>query len=160
MLSKTPKKTPKNTYLTVIKNTQLISIDLIIKNKDNKYLLGLRNNKPAKDYWFVPGGRICKLEDFTDAIKRISLNEIGIKLNNGKSLGVYRHLYKDNFDNDDFETEYIVFPYSFTVNNIKIKTDNQHSIVKWYSKKEILDDPFIHINVKKYFYDTTDNKIL
>ena len=39
MLSKTPKKTPKNTYLTVIKNTQLISIDLIIKNKDNKIFI-------------------------------------------------------------------------------------------------------------------------
>ena len=87
-------KTPKNTYLTVIKNTQLISIDLIVKNKENKYLLGLRNNKPAKNFWFVPGGRIRKLEDFADAIKRISLDEIGVELNNGKSLGVYRHLYK------------------------------------------------------------------
>ena len=38
----TPKQTPKPTYLTVIKNTQLISIDLIVKNKDNKYLLGLK----------------------------------------------------------------------------------------------------------------------
>ena len=160
MLSKTPKNTPKNTYLTVIKNTQLISIDLIVKNKENKYLLGLRNNKPAKNFWFVPGGRIRKLEDFADAIKRISLDEIGVELNNGKSLGVYRHLYKDNFDNNDFETEYIVFPYLFTVNDIEIKTDNQHSIVKWYSEKEILNDPFIHINVKKYFYDTSDNKIL
>lgn len=81
---------------------------------------------------------ICKLEDFTDAIKRISLNEIGMELNNGKPLGVYRHLYKYNF-----ETEYIVFPYLFTVNNVEIKIDDQHSIVKWY-----------YINVKKYFYDT------
>ena len=65
-------ETPKNEYLNVIKHTQLISVDLLIKNNKNKYLLGLRNNRPAKNTWFVPGGRVFKTEKFNEAVKRIS----------------------------------------------------------------------------------------
>ena len=155
-------ETPKKDYLHVIKNTQLISIDLLIKNENNKYLFGLRNNKPANNFWFIPGGRVCKLEKFEQAIKRLSKGEIGFELNNGKSLGVYRHSYPDNFDNDDFGTEYIVFAYLFTVHtsDINIKLDDQHSITKWLSKEEILNDPSVHIYVKNYFIENPDNKIL
>ncbi|MHC5075082.1 MAG: GDP-mannose mannosyl hydrolase, partial [Planctomycetota bacterium] len=45
-------------FINVIKLTPLVSIDLLIKNADGKYLLGLRENEPAGNYWFVPGGRI------------------------------------------------------------------------------------------------------
>ncbi len=43
--------------LEVIKNAPLVSIDIIVKNKDGKILLGFRNNEPAKNTWFIPGGR-------------------------------------------------------------------------------------------------------
>ena len=42
--------------LEVIKNAPLVSIDIIVKNKDGKILLGFRNNEPAKNTWFIPGG--------------------------------------------------------------------------------------------------------
>lgn len=48
------------TFETVVASTPLISIDLLVKNKKGEYLLGLRNNRPAQGYWFVPGGRIQK----------------------------------------------------------------------------------------------------
>ena len=49
-------------FREIIKNAPLVSIDLIVKNREGKILLGLRINKPAQNTWFVPGGRIRKDE--------------------------------------------------------------------------------------------------
>ena len=49
-------------FLDVIKATPLVAIDLIIKNSSGFVLLGKRFNRPARGFWFVPGGRIRKDE--------------------------------------------------------------------------------------------------
>lgn len=49
-------------FKTIVDNTPLISIDLIIYNAKSEVLLGKRNNPPAKAHYFVPGGRIYKNE--------------------------------------------------------------------------------------------------
>ena len=48
---------PKEEYVNIIKQTQIISTDLIIFNQLGQVLLGYRNNEPAKNTWFVPGGQ-------------------------------------------------------------------------------------------------------
>ena len=60
----------KELFSSIIENTPLISIDLVVKNHENKILLGKRINKPAYNSWFVPGGRIYKDEkiDFVLAV--------------------------------------------------------------------------------------------
>ncbi|HCB8003312.1 TPA: GDP-sugar hydrolase WbdI, partial [Escherichia coli] len=45
-------------FREIIKLVPLVSIDLLIENENGEYLFGLRNNRPAKNYFFVPGGRI------------------------------------------------------------------------------------------------------
>ena len=67
----------KSVFTTVIDSTPLVSIDLLIENTDGKILLGYRNNRPAKGYWFVPGGRIQKGESMDDAFQRLTQSEIG-----------------------------------------------------------------------------------
>ena len=69
----------KKRFLKVIKNTPLVSIDLVIKDLENNIWLGKRVNEPAIGKWFVPGGRILKGESLNDAFERITLNEIGYK---------------------------------------------------------------------------------
>ena len=51
----------KTDFSFIVKNTPLISIDFCIL-KGKKILLGKRLNSPAKDFYFVPGGRIRKGE--------------------------------------------------------------------------------------------------
>ena len=58
----------------------LISIDLLVQNEHGEYLLGLRNNRPAQGYWFVPGGRVLKNETLDGAFKRLTFEELGIEL--------------------------------------------------------------------------------
>ena len=45
----------KEVFSSVIENTPLVSIDLVVKNKYGQTLLGKRLIKPAKAHWFVPG---------------------------------------------------------------------------------------------------------
>ena len=55
-------------FENVIKKTPMIAIDLCITD-ENKILLGKRINPPAKNYYFVPGGRIRKSETIKNAQK-------------------------------------------------------------------------------------------
>ena len=87
--------------LEIIKETPLVSVDLIIRNPSEMVLLGKRTNRPAKGYWFVPGGRIIKNETINQALKRISKVEVGLDLSAEAPslLGAYDHIYEDNFLN-------------------------------------------------------------
>ena len=81
--------------LEIIKATPLVSIDLVIRNPTGKVLLGKRINRPAKGYWFVPGGMIIKNETIGHALKRISKAEVGLDLSTEapRLLGAYDHIY-------------------------------------------------------------------
>ena len=145
----------KDTLLKIIKNTPLVSIDLIIRDKNANVLLGLRNNEPAKGNWFVPGGRIRKDEHIADAFARISLAEIGMKLElaASKFLGVYEHLYSQNFAHEpDISTHYIVLAYETTIgSDFKDFPLSQHREVRWWSINELLASAQVHSYTKNYF---------
>jgi colanic acid biosynthesis protein WcaH len=155
--------TPLDEYLTVIKNTQLMAIDLIVSNEKNEILLGYRNNEPAKNTWFTFGSRVYKSETFENACERISKNEIGtlIQLKNCIKRGVYKHNYTNNFNNNDFGTNYIVFAYEYKCNekDLVIKGDDQHSVFSWFNINEIMALDNVHEYVKNYFVDTPPNKL-
>lgn len=142
-------------FLEVIDLTPLVSIDLIIKRSDNKYLVGERTNKPAQNYWFVPGGRIRKNETLSAAMKRISKVELGFEINIEDTLllGAYDHIYEDNFNAAaDINTHYVALGYQVSVPmNISINTDSQHANIKWLSGDELLASDLVHGNTKKYF---------
>ena len=149
------KRLPEKEYTEVVKNTPLVSIDLIIEDIDGKILLGYRLNNPARHTWFVPGGVIRKNEHFLDAFKRISEDEIGIQIELSKTLfiGVYEHLYKTNFaDNPDFGTHYIVNAFSIKIKQKAIDLPKtQHSEYWWATKEELLAHEKVHVNSKNYF---------
>ena len=61
-------------FKTIIDNTPLVSVDLIVKCK-GKILLGKRVNKPAQGYWFTLGGRVLKTRIFRALLNAsVSLN--------------------------------------------------------------------------------------
>ena len=131
----------KSDFSKVIKNTPLISIDLCIL-KGRKILLGKRKNPPAKNFFFVPGGRIFKSELKQHAFSRILKNELGFSVRKDhdkfiKELGCYEHFYEDNFlDNEDFSTHYLVLAYLIPFSSIMKENEevlnNQHSEFIWF----------------------------
>ena len=145
----------KETFKCVVKNAPLISIDLIIENKNKQYLLGKRKNKPAKGFLFVPGGRILKGENISKAFERITLAEIGksIPISIAKFLGVFEHFYKDSVFNDQISTHYIVLAYKLKISDIEISSlpRTQHMNYFWLSISEILKREDVHPYTKLYF---------
>lgn len=128
---------------------------MIIKHND-KYLVGKRINKPAKDYYFVPGGVIYKSEKINDTFKRLSQKELGILLTQDDFTFhmISQHWYSDNFMNDDFGSHYVSLSYIAKISDEQcnmINLDDQHSSVKWLSEKELLDDESVHPYTKGFF---------
>lgn len=142
-------------FKKIIHLTPLISIDFVL-SFDNKYLLGFRRNEPAKNFWFVPGGRILKNETISQAIKRISLSELNfiIEENRLKFNKITEHIYSNNFFNDEFSTHYISLSYIYYLSNEELKfinLNNQHNEIKWFNFNEIMNNENVHKNTKILF---------
>lgn len=145
---------PLEIFKTVISSTPLISIDLIVTNKEGDVLLGMRTNRPAKGYWFVPGGRIQKDESMASAFKRLTLNELGKEFDiaQAKLMGPFEHFYRDNVTSDDFSTHYIALGYRLVVDDTQlVLPTEQHSQYTWMSINELLEHRDVHTHTRWYF---------
>jgi len=144
----------ENIFKSIVKNTPLVSIDLIVRNKSNEILIGKRVNRPACGYWFVPGGRIRKDENMESAFLRLTNNELGldISMSHGQFLGPFEHFYEDNFSNDNFSTHYIVLAFELSLDvNLEDLPPQQHSQYRWVTEKEMMESDLIHTNNRFYF---------
>ncbi|PTQ89767.1 GDP-mannose mannosyl hydrolase [Agitococcus lubricus] len=144
----------KDAFLTVVRDTPLVSIDLVVKDAEGKILLGYRKNSPAKGYWFVPGGRICKNETLDQAFARITLTELGIALKRETAilLGLYDHIYTDNFANvEGIGTHYVVMAYAVELSTAALSLPKeQHSDYTWMSATELTQHAYVHPNTQAY----------
>ncbi|SAL72199.1 NUDIX hydrolase [Caballeronia peredens] len=143
-------------FLTVVRLTPLVSIDLIVTDGNRRILLGHRRNRPARGTWFVPGGRIAKNESLDAAFKRIVNNELGVagmERSASRFFGVFEHHYDDNFaGTDDAGTHYIVLAYAMTLSGtVPIGRFDQHSEYQWLLPDELLARDDVHDNTKAYF---------
>ena len=142
------------TFKTVVASTPLVSIDLIIRNSQEQVLLGLRNNRPAQGYWFVPGGRIQKDERLEDAFSRLVEVELGVEAKFQKAgfLGPYQHFYADNFSGDSFSTHYVVLGYELLLDiDLNNLPTDQHQNYRWFGVDELLASDQVHQHTKDYF---------
>lgn len=155
MVGKKATKLNCNDFIEVVKNTPLVSIDLIIKNDRSQVLLGLRENAPARNYWFVPGGRILKNERIGEAFERIANDELGINLayKDANFLGVFEHLYQDNFAQmQGFGTHYVVLAHEIKIAETQlISPKAQHSRYKWFDQESLRKTKNVHPYTKAYF---------
>ncbi|MDT7032634.1 MULTISPECIES: GDP-mannose mannosyl hydrolase [Enterobacter] len=144
----------KSLFQSIVANTPLISVDLIVINKEGLALLGQRQNRPAQGYWFVPGGRIFKDESFEQAFRRITNDELGVELALSTAIfrGVYEHFYDDNFSGDNFSTHYVVHGYTLSLETeALVLPRTQHNDYKWFNVEALLNEPLVHQYTKNYF---------
>ncbi|CAD6878612.1 GDP-mannose mannosyl hydrolase [Methylomonas albis] len=143
----------KQDFLTVVKNTPLVSIDLIVRSSRDELLMGLRVNEPAADYWFVPGGRIYKSETLENAFQRITETELGTaySIDSADLLGAFTHLYETNFAKQPgVTTHYVVLGYQLQLDlDINQLPAQQHSDYRWIGKNGDLSE--VHPNSQAYY---------
>ncbi len=149
-----------NTFKTIVAEAPLVSVDLVVVRGAQEVLLGLRNNRPAQGFWFVPGGRIFKNESIQSALARIAEAELGLgaALAAGEIvphwLGAFEHFYSDCFAGDvGISTHYVVLGHTLHVPmdcSLPV-CDEQHSQLRWWPIEEALASPVVHRYTKDYF---------
>jgi colanic acid biosynthesis protein WcaH len=149
---------PKSDFFNVVKNTPLISIDLIIRDPSGAILMGWRNNEPAKNTWFVPGGCIHKNERISDAFERIMRTEIALEIpfREARFVGAFEHFYSTNcFGDPGFGTHYCVLAHALRLDyRPNIKVDSQHSKFDWLTSSST----DVHPHSRVYFDPLYDDE--
>ncbi|ANI28369.1 GDP-mannose mannosyl hydrolase [Yersinia entomophaga] len=143
-------------FKTIVANTPLISIDLVVQDSQNRILLGKRLNRPAKNYWFVPGGRVRKDETLADAFTRLAKEELGLatSIQNAAFIGPFEHFYPDNFSEEEFSTHYVVLGYKLVIETPLVQLPkDQHSQYCWRAVDDLLSADDVHLHTKLYFQD-------
>jgi colanic acid biosynthesis protein WcaH len=153
-------------YQDAIKKTQIVSVDLLVRNHEGKYLVGLRKNKPAQGTYFIPGGRVYANETIRMGLQRVARDELGIDVSTVECefRGVYEHVYPDNFTSDDFGTHYVVFAYHIELAGscpvlLSEKMADQHHDFMWLSAPEMRSHPDVHEYTKLYSLDNDYNRV-
>ena len=143
--------------LKLIELGPLVSIDLLITNHSGKLLVGMRKNKPALGYWFVPGGRIRKGQSLGEAFAKITNRELGKKLkySAARFVGAYTHIYDENFaGKENISTHYVVLAYMVSLDlDLSALPTEQHSEYRWLESENATDanSGMVHENVVPYF---------
>lgn len=146
---------PHDVFASVVRHAPLVSIDLVIRNPRGEILVGFRRNRPAQGYWFVPGGRIGKGERIAEAFARITRGELGMehRIENAAFLGVFEHIYEDNFSGDpSFGTHYVVLGYAFAADPTALSPPpDQHDTYLWLPEADVVAREDVHEYTKRYF---------
>ena len=138
------------TFKTVIDSVPLVSVDIILK-KDGKVLLGKRVNKPAKGFFFSPGGRVKKNESIANAMARIANYELNLELKFvPKFIGVFEHFYDDS-NYESVSTHYLNLAFEYEVEKAPDLPAEQHSQYRWFAIDELLASKQVHKYAKDYF---------
>jgi colanic acid biosynthesis protein WcaH len=150
-----PTRLSEADFRTVVRLAPLVSIDLVIRNGQGDVLLGLRNNEPAKGFYFVPGGVILKNESLSAAFARILENETNFRaaIADARLLGAYEHFYAANrFGDPGVGTHYVALAYELDLpDTAMLKSDAQHSELRFWSEAALVQSPDVHENTKAYF---------
>lgn len=124
---------PYEEWWSIVANVPLVSVDLVIEHNGG-ILLGKRENEPAKGEWFVPGGRVLKNEQRTDAVHRVAAKELSESVEIDDCLGTYEHFY-DTSEIDGVESKhYVATAYHcyFEKDDPVVTGDNQHRSLKLF----------------------------
>ncbi len=145
------------TFRSIVANTPLVSIDLVIQNCSGEVLLGQRLNRPAKGVWFVPGGRILKNETMDAAFSRLTRVELGkaFQRSAARMLGVYEHFYANSVFGESGEgpdTHYIVLAYQLVLAEGEVLQPShaQHDAYRWWPLTEVQTSEEVHENTRVY----------
>ncbi len=146
---------PQADFRQAVEMLPLVSIDLLLRDADGRYLTGLRTNPPARGAWFVPGGRIRKNESLRDALARIAREELGLPIEAAAwtPRGVYEHFYGTNFAGEaGRSTHYVVLAYEAELSlDTASLPQRQHQGYRWLPAQEIAADPGVHPYTQAYF---------
>jgi colanic acid biosynthesis protein WcaH len=157
LVTVTPPRLSRERFRQAVDMLPLVSIDLLVRDGQGRYLLGLRSNPPAQGSWFVPGGRIRKGETRQHALRRLAAEELGLVLpaEDWHFKGVYEHFYDTNFAGDaGSATHYVVLAHQLQLSPGAARLQppaEQHRSYRWACPMDMAGDAGVHAYTQAYF---------
>jgi 8-oxo-dGTP diphosphatase len=105
---------------------------LIVKDKDNRILLGKRNKDPQRGNWVLPGGKIHAFESIADAAARELAEETGLVVEVQHQFRVYEVINPPN------EHRIVIYSWAKVVSG-NLQASDDISEVKFVSISELGD---------------------
>lgn len=129
-------------YKKIVDNVIIVCVDLLCINNNGEILLGLRNNPPLKNVYYLPWWRIFKYENSLDAAKRKASDELWIDIDVKKLKFLW--VYDDIFPSDSFfpwwwshyTSRTYVYPLSEREETQLCTNDAQHKNLKFFNLKD------------------------
>jgi ADP-ribose pyrophosphatase YjhB (NUDIX family) len=109
-------------------------------------LLLKRNNPPAKDHWWFPGGIIRKEETLQEALFREVKEETGLQVIENQLVNVYSRIFSERHD--------IAIVYYCKCKPSKIALNKEHSEYRYFKLPKN-----IHSYLKQVIVDLEKKKI-
>ena len=94
------KLAPLDVFQKTIEYFPTVSVNILLQNNAGEFLFIKRKTEPAKDYWWVPGGRILNGETIEQAAHLILRQETGLE---GDLVFQSPQYFEEIFDVNDFE---------------------------------------------------------
>ena len=117
-------------YQHIVDTMPILCVDLVLSDRNCKYLLVKRNNDPLKGKWWVPGGRVFKDESLEEAAVRKAREELSLEITKPKLWGYHEYLLG--------EIHAVSFVFTIVVGDFaKIILDNQSS--EWKLSEDLPD---------------------
>lgn len=105
-----------------------LCVEVVIKS-DKGVLLSLRDIKPCKGQWHLPGGTVFFGEKLVDAVKRVAKRELGIDVTDTKLLGYIE--YPSHYENGLDSPVGIAFEASYKG---EIQPNEEASKIGWFKE--------------------------
>ena len=142
-------------FTASVSHLPLVSIDLLVRNSDGAILLGNRENRPAMGHWFVPGGRIRRMEKLEAAFRRVAYAELGlaVEIEDAEFQGVFEHMYDDSAFSDEIGSHYVSIAMVLVDCDLDLAKlpQIQHKEYRWFNLQEIIEDVRVHERTKEFF---------
>ena len=122
----------ENLYREIVRGMPIFCVDVVITN-NNKFLLGLRKNKPAKGQWYVIGGRVFKNEKLKEAVARKVEEEAGLIIKSIRFLTISENFFKESAFGVPTHTVNGVFVAETSSSAFRLPKYSDLSELKWFT---------------------------
>lgn len=132
---------PTDLYLQIIASVPIACVDVAIIHKGS-VLLVKRNDLPAKNEWWLPGGRVYKNEMMQFTAKRKALEEVGIECKVGPIIYTAETIFEDGpkgVSIHSINSCFLLYP----ISEIIVNLDSHHSDYRWVNYIDDNYHPYI-----------------
>jgi colanic acid biosynthesis protein WcaH len=123
---------PENLYHEILRNIPIACVDIVIIS-NGCALLVKRKEPPAKNQWWIPGGRVLKGETLRDAARRKALEEVGIDCHVGPIIETSETIFPDGPSGIPIHSVnscFLLYPIE-DASKIQVVLDDNHDDCKW-----------------------------